>query len=321
MRALPRLATWILMTVSKTKGCKEMNGQIKNPVCPAGGNRVKEARKFIPRILALLPIIMLLALAASMLAGCSSSKSVADAGTEQPSAKEEQATLRILAATSLKDVLQALAPEFEAKENAKIILSFASSGDLQTQIEQGAPADLFISAGKKQMDALGNKELILSETRQNLLGNELVLIVHGQAGTTITGIEDLLNNTNIKKLAICIPETSPAGKYAQEALIKVGIWDGLQTKLVMAKDVRQVVTYVETGNVDAGLVYRSDIHNSKGSRIAHVVASELHSPIVYPVAVLAETSEPALAVKYIEYLRAARASVEFEKSGYTVLSE
>ena len=284
-------------------------------------NRVNEAHKRNPRILVVLPIIAILFFAASALAGCSSSKSVADAGTEQLSAEEEPATLRILAATSLKGVLQTLAPEFESKENAKIIFSFASSGDLQMQIEQGAPADLFISAGKKQMDALAEKELILPETRLNILGNELVVIVPEQAGTTIAGIDDVLNNRDIKKLAIGIPETSPAGKYAQEALIKAGIWDGLQPKLVMAKDVRQVVTYVETGNVEAGLVYRSDVLNSKASRIAHIVASELHSPIVYPLAVLADTSEPVLAAKYINYLRAPRAASEFEKSGYTVLSE
>ncbi|MDP2211487.1 MAG: molybdate ABC transporter substrate-binding protein [Candidatus Aquicultor sp.] len=284
-------------------------------------NRIDEAHKQDLRILVVLPIIAILFLAASALAGCTSSKSAADVGTEQPLAKEKPTTLRIMAATSLKDVLQTLAPEFESKENAKIIFSFASSGDLQMQIEQGAPADLFISAGKKQMDALEEKDLILPETRFNILGNDLVVIVPEQEGTTISVIDDVLNNRDIKKLAICIPETSPAGKYAQEALIKAGIWEGLQPKLVMAKDVRQVVTYVETGNVDAGLVYRSDVHNSKASRIAHIVASELHSPIVYPVAALADTSEPVLAAKFIEYLRAARAASEFEKSGYTVLSE
>ncbi|MBS3908798.1 MAG: molybdate ABC transporter substrate-binding protein [Actinobacteria bacterium] len=286
-----------------------------------GDGRVDEAHRRDRRILVVLPIIALLSIAASALSGCSSPRPATEAGTGQPLAGEERATLRVMAATSLKDVLRTLAPEFESKENAKIIFNFASSGDLRVQIEQGAPADLFISAGKEQMDALGAKNLILPETRLNILGNELVLIVPEQAGTTIAGIDDVLRSRDIKRLAIGIPESVPAGKYAQEALMKAGIRDGPRPKLVMAKDVRQVVTYVETGNVDAGFVYRSDVKNSKASRVVHVVSGELHSPIVYPVAVLAETSEPVLAAKFIEYLRAARAASEFEKSGFTVLSE
>jgi molybdate transport system substrate-binding protein len=268
--------------------------------------------------------MLLFVLLVAAATGCSAAQSSGGADAEsktQAAAQQEPSTLRIMSAASLKDVLQHLAPDFEAGENARIIFNFASSGDLQVQIEQGAPADLFISAGKKQVDTLEQKGLLQAGTRVDLLANDLVVIVPEENRAMAGGIEDLVRNAQIEKVAICIPEASPAGKYAQEALVTAGIWSDIQPKLVMAKDVRQIVTYVETGNVDAGLVYRSDANVSTAARIALVIPAEFHSPIVYPAAVLKNAGSTALAARFIEYLAEEEPSQAFKEYGFKVLRE
>jgi molybdate transport system substrate-binding protein len=232
-----------------------------------------------------------------------------------------QAELNVSAAMSLKDALQKLASDFEEQNKAKIILNFASSSDLQAQIEQGAPVDIFISAGKKQMDTLEKKGLIKASSRLNLLGNELVIIIPATSKQPIHTIKDLApaKSKDIGKIAIGMPETVPAGKYAKETLEKAGIWDVVRPSLVMAKDVRQIIGYVEMGNAGAGFVYKSDMKAPGKARVAVAVPNNYHSPIVYPIAIIKDAKQPELAAKFIEYLKSAKSSAAFKEFGFKPL--
>ena len=144
----------------------------------------------------------------------------------------------------------------------------ASSGLLQKQIEEGAPVDLFISAGKSQMDELAAKGMLIPQTRSDLLGGELVLIVAREKQALIKGFADL--SKGAFSFSIGQPETVPVGKYAKETLQSMKLWDKLANRIVFAKDTRQVLTYVDSGNVDAGLVYRSDAVALQGAVVAAV---------------------------------------------------
>lgn len=224
--------------------------------------------------------------------------------------------LNVSAAASLKDALLSLAKGFEEKENAKLVFNFASSGDLQVQIERGAPADVFLSAGKKQMDAVASKGLIDPKSRFNLLSNDLVIIVPDKSNTSISAIEQMAKKDDLERVAIGMPETSPAGKYAKEALQTANIWPDVQNKLILAKDVHQIINYVETGNVDAGFVYASDVYVTKNAKIAFKVPGKYHEPITYPVAALKNAASPELAGKYIEYLQSKETARAFAKFGF-----
>ncbi len=258
----------------------------------------------------------------ALAAGCAGKASEESQVTTIDLADQKAPTeLNVSAAISLKNVLQKLASDFEQENNANLVFNFASSGDLQTQIEQGAPADVFISAGKKQMDALGKKKLIDARSRLKLLGNDLVLIVPQKSKLTIPKVEDLAKAKDISNIAIGMPETVPAGKYAKETLQKAGIWDSVKSKLVMAKDVRQVIEYVETGNAGAGFVYKSDVKASGKVNTALVIPDTYHTPIVYPVAIVKDTKQHVLAAKFIEYLKSTKASAVFKEFDFKPLTK
>ncbi|MCL5291318.1 MAG: molybdate ABC transporter substrate-binding protein [Actinobacteria bacterium] len=233
---------------------------------------------------------------------------------------KEPVELNVWAAASLKDVLQALAPGFEKREKAKLVFNFAASGDLQVQIEQGAPADIFISASMKQMDALEKEGLIDKSSRSNLLGNELVIVVPIASAASLTSVGGLRDAPGLDKIAIGDPQVVPAGKYARMTLETGGLWEALQSRLVLAKDVRQVLSYVETGNVDAGFVYRSDAQASKKTRIILRVPGSYHDSIVYPVAVVTGGKHSKLAVRFEGYLKSKSAGKVFKEFGFTPLA-
>lgn len=179
-------------------------------------------------------------------------------------------TLTVSAAASLKNAMEQVQPLYnQQKSNVKLTYNFGSSGALQRQIEQGAGADVFVSAATKQMDALEKKGLLLEGTRKNLLRNQLVLIVP-QNSTGVTDFKDLTKPT-VKKIALGEPKSVPAGEYAQQVLTNLKIFDQVKSKAVYAKDVRQALNYVETGNTDAAIVYLSD---AKSSSKVKIVATE-----------------------------------------------
>lgn len=245
-----------------------------------------------------------------LLAGCAR-------GKQEPGIPAE---ITVSAAASLKDALTAIQGLYESKKpGSKLVLNFGSSGTLQQQIEHGAPVDLFISAGKSQMDALAAERLLVQGSRVNILGNELVLIV-GKDNNSIKSFTDL-NKPEVKYIGIGQPDSVPAGKYAKETLTALNLWDGLQSKLVEAKDVRQVLTYVENGDAEAGLVYKSDTMVSDRVKIAAVAPANLHKPIVYPAAVIKASKNAASAQELLKFLKSKEAQQVFLKYGFAELTQ
>ncbi len=276
--------------------------------------------KWVSLVLSVVMLILFVTMA-TFLAGCSGGKSSpASANQENLQKANTPVGLTVSAAVSLKDALEKIAPSFEKKENAKLFFNFGSSGDLQTQVEQGAPVDIFISAGKKQIDALAQEGLIKKKSCFNWLGNDLVVVVPKTSKMHIAKLADL-TTSNLNKIAIGEPESVPAGQYSKETLEKAGIWLALQPKIVMAEDVRQVLGYVETGNVDAGFVYSSDAAISQGVKIILRVPDNYHKPIVYPVAMIASSRQAKIAAKFEDYLKSPEVLKVLGEFGFKIIAK
>jgi molybdate transport system substrate-binding protein len=235
---------------------------------------------------------------------------------KQPTAAQvEPAPLTISAATSLKDAMEQIKTLYIAGHpDVTIDLNFGSSGQLMQQIEQGAPVDIFISAGKPQMDQLEKKGLIVDSTRQDILSNDLVLVISANE-TNINDCQDLLKS-EASKVAIGDVKTVPAGKYAQETMNKLGIWAQLEPKLVMGSDVKQVLAFVASGNASAGFVFRSDAVVSEKVKVAAVIDKKLHTAIVYPAAIINSTHEQTQAEDFIKFLSHPSVQEIFTKHGF-----
>ncbi|MBC2579731.1 molybdate ABC transporter substrate-binding protein [Clostridium sp. DJ247] len=244
-------------------------------------------------------------------AGCGSVK---QNSTTNP--KDEKAiTLTISAAASLKDSMEDIKKLYsQEKPNVTITYNFGASGTLQQQIEQGAPADVFISAATKQMDALKKKGLLIDDTNKNLLENNVVLIAPKDS-STIKDFNDLATD-NVKKIALGEPKSVPVGQYAQDVLTSLKIADKVQPKAVLGKDVKEVLTWVETGNVDAGIVYETDAKVSNKVNIVATAPENSHKPVVYPVAVLKDSKNVEAAKEFTKFLSEDKAKAVFEKYGF-----
>jgi molybdate transport system substrate-binding protein len=230
--------------------------------------------------------------------------------------------LTVSAAASLKEALREITTVFERTHpDVKIALNFGSSGTLELQIEKGAPVDVFVSAAAEQMNALASRKLVVEDTRVDLLQNELVLIVPRDStiAANVAGFRDLAR-PEVHRVALGDPRSVPAGHYAQQALTALGIYDAVKGKASFATDVRQVLADVETGSVDAGLVYSTDAGISPGVRVVATAPAGTHEPIVYPAAVLrtADTSpaRAAAARAYVEVLKSPAARAVFTKYGF-----
>lgn len=242
--------------------------------------------------------------------------SVSEISLSNDQALAEPATeITVSAAISLKDVLDEIAQLYRAENpDTKIHFNLGASGSLQLQIEQGAPVDVFISAAPKQMDALESENLLVAGTRENLLENELVLIVpKGKKG--ITSFTDL-TRPEVKLIAVGEPNAVPAGKYAQEIFSHFGIYDQLKRKFVEAQNVRQVLTFVETGNADAGIVYRTDAMTSDKVAVASTAPEDSHSPVIYPMAVIRSSKNVAAARDFVHFLLGPKSRAVFQKYGF-----
>jgi molybdate transport system substrate-binding protein len=234
-----------------------------------------------------------------------------------PAAKLE---LTVSAAISLKDALDEVKQIYTTEDpGTSIALNYGASGTLQLQIEQGAPVDVFLSAAPKQMDALEMKGLLLEGTRKDLLGNEVVLIVPKDSTLGISSFE-VLSRANVKQVALGEPSTVPAGQYAKEVLTNLGIYDAVKSKAVLGKDVRQVLTYVETGNVDAGVVYQTDALSAAKVKIVAQAPANSHAPVIYPVAVIKSSKHPTAAKQFAEFLSSPKAASVFQKYGFSLPS-
>lgn len=229
----------------------------------------------------------------------------------------DRTVLLVSAAASLKESAEQAAREYMKQHpDVKIEFNFGSSGTLQRQIEQGAPADLFLSAGQAQMDALNAKHLV--QDSRDVLSNRLVLIVRSDLRKfdSIKDISGLLA-AQFRTIGIGEPETVPAGIYAKQTLTSLGVWDKLQTKLVYGKDVRQVLTYVETGNADAGIVYRTDAEGDSKVTSLLEFDAESHEPILYPFGLLANSGHPREAEAFYRYLASEPALKVFQAYGFS----
>ena len=235
---------------------------------------------------------------------------------------EQSETITVSAAISLKDALDELGPIFQVQQHRKnggngtaVTYNYGGSGTLARQIEQGAPVDVFFSAAEKQMDELAAQGLIVADTRRDLVGNALVLIAPAQT-TALHSFQDL-NSPAVKTLALGETSTVPAGMYARQTLEHLGLFASLEKKVVYAKDVRAVLTYVETGNADAGMVYQTDANTSKKVRVIAVAPADSHDPILYPAAVLRDAKNSSAARAFLEFLQGADARAVFQKYGFT----
>ncbi|GIO37482.1 molybdate ABC transporter substrate-binding protein [Paenibacillus antibioticophila] len=266
-------------------------------------------RLFDEKAMRFLALFFTIALVLS-LAACGGTKEARN--TEVPAVE-----LTVSAAASLTDALQEI-QELYAKEapNVKLSFNFAASGALQQQIEQGAPVDVFLSASPKNLDPLVESGWIAEDQHQSLLGNELTVVTAADEAASIQDVKDLLKDPFVK-VAIGIPESVPAGKYAQEALTNAGVWDELQAKMVQAKDVRQVLQYVETGNAEAGFVYKTDALSSDKVKVAHTVDQSAYTPVIYPIGIMKETSHPEEAKALYDYLQTKEALDVFVKYGFS----
>ena len=228
-------------------------------------------------------------------------------------------TLTVSVAASLQNAMNELAPLYERSQpGVKLIFNFGGSGALAQQIESGAPADVFLSAAPKPMDVLASKGLILPDTRRDLLHNQLVLIVSRDS----PGPDSFqaLAGDKVKLIALGDPSSVPAGDYGRQVLETLGIWASVQPKLVLAKDVRQVLSYVETGNVEAGIVYATDARESEKVLVAATAPAGSHAPIVYPVAVTRDSHDAAAARAFVAYLAGRDAGAVFTRHGFTTVS-
>ena len=226
-------------------------------------------------------------------------------------------TILVAAAISLQKALQEITPIYtSANPSQTVNYNFAASGILARQIEQGAPVDVFIAAADKQINALQQQGL-LAGTPKILLTNQLVLIVPEQSSVSVTNFRQLIK-PEVKRISIGEPRSVPAGLYAAEVLKNLGIWEQVKSKFVLGNNVKSVLTTVETGNVDAGIVYLTDAKSSERSQIVATADKKLHSPIRYPVAVIKSSKSPDGARQYLEFLQSKAATTIFEKYGFGI---
>lgn len=256
----------------------------------------------IPRILVLVLVALLFLAGGGLMFG--------------NSAQPAQTELTVSAAISLKEALDE-AKQMYTKDHPDVgvAINYGASGTLQLQIEQGAPVDLFLSAAPKQMDALEAKGLLLPGTRKDVLQNEVVLVAPKDSKLGLKSFQDL-TRADVKQVALGEPTTVPAGQYAKETLTTLGIYDAVNAKAVLAKDVRQVLTYVDTGNVDAGIVYATDAALSSEVTVVATAPPKSHAPVIYPAAVIKGSKNPEAAKTLLNFLAGPRGAAVFQKYGF-----
>ncbi|MFD2130707.1 molybdate ABC transporter substrate-binding protein [Pseudogracilibacillus auburnensis] len=230
-----------------------------------------------------------------------SEESATNESDEGTKSEGEPAELFISAAASLTDAMDEIKPLYEEEHNVELTFNFAGSGKLAQQIQQGAPVDVFISANENWMDTLVEENLIKEDTRVDVTGNKLVLIVRKDSTIDYSSFEDI-ELDDVEQIAIGNPESVPAGEYTEAVLKAIDKWDELESKFVFAQDVRQVLTYVETGNAEIGFVYESDAISSDQVKILTESDPSMHDAIIYPGAVTADSEQEEKANQFIEFL-------------------
>ena len=230
-------------------------------------------------------------------------------------ARAQEVTLSV--AISLKEVTEDLGRTFMASHpGVTLRYNFGASGDLQKQIEAGAPVDVFLSAAQRQMDDLEKQKLIIASSRRAFARNVLVAVKPADSALDISKANDLLE-ARVAHIAIGNPKTVPAGQYAEESLRALGLWDRVQPKLVFAENVRQVLDYVARGEVEVGFVYATDATTrTQGMKEAFRAPDDSYRPVVYPGAVVAASKQPALAQAVLDLLASPQGRAVLSRFGF-----
>jgi molybdate transport system substrate-binding protein len=227
--------------------------------------------------------------------------------------------VNLAAAASLKNAFDKdLIPMFEQKyPGVKVTPTYASSGDLQSQIENGLKADVFMSAANKQMNKLANESLVDNNTNVQLLENKVVLIVPKDSKANISSFDDLKNINGT--IAIGDPESVPAGQYAKEALTNLGLWNDTESKMSLGTDVTAVLNQVAQGSADCGIVYATDAKSNDDVKVVCEAPDDaLKTPVIYPVAMLKNTTNPDAAKEFLNFLQTKEAKDVFVSYGFTI---
>lgn len=231
-------------------------------------------------------------------------------------AEGAQPQILIAAAASLKEAFSQIGGLYQQKSGVKVTFTFGASGELEKQIEAGAPVDVFASAGEQEMQTLQGKRLVVPGTVANFASNSLVLVVPSGSKLGIRAFSGL-RRPEVKMIAIGNPKTVPAGQYAKQFLLNQHLWEAVQSRLIFAEDVRQVLDYVDHGDVDAGIVYATDVPIAHGK--AAIVARApkgTFGPILYPIAVVKGSRNSKAAEGFVQFVLSPAGMAVLEKYGF-----
>ena len=235
------------------------------------------------------------------------------------SKKTETVELTILAAASLTDVCNEIKDLYESEhENVTLNFSYGGSGALQTQIEEGVPADIFFSAAVKQMTALDEEGLMDSGSIVQLLENKVVLVVPADSDTQLSAFEDIVTD-KVSMIGLGEPESVPVGQYSEEIFTYMGILDQVKAKANYGSDVRTVLSWVETGAVDCGVVYATDAYGSENVKIVAEAPEGSCCKVIYPVGITQICGNADAAAEFMAYLQEDKVLNLFEKYGFSVV--
>lgn len=226
--------------------------------------------------------------------------------------------ITVFAAASLTDSLKEIATAYEKQSDVKIIFNFGASSTLARQIEEGAPVDIFFSADEAKMDGLVKKGLIDTASRKSRLGNTLVVVIPNDSMLTIQSAGDL-TNASVKQIALADTKAVPAGVYAKAWLTQQQLWPVIEPKVIPTENVRGALAAVESGNVEAGVVYKTDAGISKKVKVAYEVPAKDAPAITYPMALVEESKQPDAAKKFLNYLSSEEAGQVFKRFGFILL--
>ncbi len=237
------------------------------------------------------------------------------AGCQRRSSNAAEPTIQVYAASSLTDVLNRIRDDFQKQSPYRVELTLDSSATLAKQIEQGAPADLFISANRQWADYVVEKLGDRASAPKDLLSNRLVLIAERDAQLEVNQLSDLVHVPDLR-LALGNPESVPAGIYAKQVLEAEQLWEPLSDKILPADNVRAALQYVETGSAVAAIVYATDVSPTAGVRVLLEIDASLHEPIVYPMVSLRRPGASSHGDAWVKFLQSERAAKHFTELGF-----